>query len=491
MRKSCFIVLLLLLTGWADAAEIAGARPNIIFILTDDLGYGDAGCTGNPIVKTPNIDRIYAEGVRFSDFRVSPTCSPTRCAIMTGRHEFHSGVTHTINERERMSLSATTIAQVLQSAGYKTGIFGKWHLGDEPAYQPGRRGFDEVFIHGGGGIGQGYPGTCGDAPGNAYFNPVILHNGTFEKTRGFCTDVFFKQALQWIEQVKGKQPFFCYLATNAAHAPLSCPPQYEVPYKGRVVPLVSTFYGMIANIDENVGTLLDQLKQWGIDDNTLIIFMNDNGGFDLACKIWNAGMKGSKNTAHNGGTRAMSLWRWPAALKPATCDALTAHIDLFPTFAELAGAKIPPDLAAKLEGFSVAPLLKDPAAPWHDERILLTHVGRWANGAPPDKYGQCSLRYQRYLLYRLSDQSSWELYDLKADPGEEHNLVSSNRELLTKLNAAYDVWWTKTLPLLENEQAYKTAPRMNPFKAMYWRQYKGPGPNNVPPPAGFDFKVPS
>ena len=144
---------------------------------------------------------------------------------------------------------------------------------------------------------------------------------------------------------------------------MSCPPRYEVPYKGRVAPLVSTFYGMIANIDENVGTLMDQLKQMGIDDNTLVIFMNDNGGFDLSCKIWNAGMKGSKNTAHNGGTRAMSFWRWPVALKPATCDALTAHIDMFPTFAELAGAKVPTAVVEKLEGFSLVPLLKDPAQP--------------------------------------------------------------------------------------------------------------------------------
>src|SRR5258707_95073 len=135
----------------AADAPLAGRRPNIILILADDTGYGDAGCTGNPILKTPNIDRLYAEGMRFADFHVSPTCSPTRASIMTGRHEFHSGVTHTINERERMSLKATTIAQVLKSAGYTTGVFGKWHMGDAAPYQPNRRGFDEVYIHGCGG----------------------------------------------------------------------------------------------------------------------------------------------------------------------------------------------------------------------------------------------------------------------------------------------------------------------------------------------------
>jgi arylsulfatase len=472
--------------GRVEAATLSGRRPNIIFILTDDLGYGDAGCTGNPIVKTPSVDRLYREGERFSDFHVSPTCSPTRCAIMTGRHEFHSGVTHTIDERERMSLHATTIAQVLKSAGYTTGIFGKWHLGDEDPYQPGVRGFDEVFIHGAGGIGQTYPGSCGDAPGNTYFDPVIRHNGTFEKTHGFCTDVFFDQSLKWAGQVKGKQPFFLYLATNAAHAPLSCPPEYEKPYKGRVHPLVSTFFGMIANIDENVGKLLDKLDEWGIANDTLIIYMNDNGGFDLACKIYNAGMRGSKNTPHNGGTRAISLWRWPGAIKPATCDKLTAQIDLFPTFAELAGAKVSPEVASKLEGFSLVPLLEDPNAPWHDERMLFTHIGRWPVGAEPGRYGGCSVRWQNYLA--VNESKGWNLYDLRSDPGETTDLTKTHAEVIVKLNQAYAAWWEATLPLLENERAYKTAPKFNPFKEAYWKQFRGPGPNKVPPPAEFHSK---
>src|SRR6185436_1409079 len=168
-------------------------------------GYGDLSCHGNPILKTPNIDRFYRESVRFTDFNVSPTCSPTRSALMTGRHEFRNGVTHTIFERERMTTNAVTIAQVLQRAGYVTGMFGKWHLGDEAEYQPGRRGFDEVFIHGAGGIGQTYPGSCGDAPSNSYFNPYVLHNGRFVKTSGYCTDVFFAQALKWMEE-KGRAP---------------------------------------------------------------------------------------------------------------------------------------------------------------------------------------------------------------------------------------------------------------------------------------------
>lgn len=248
------------------AETLAGKRPNIVFVLTDDQGYGDLSCHGNPILKTPNIDRLHREGVRFTDFMVSPTCSPTRSALMTGRHEFRNGVSHTINERERLTLSATTLAQVLKSSGYATGIFGKWHLGDEPDHWPSRRGFDEMFIHGAGGIGQSYPGSCGDAPGNTYFSPAILHNGKFEKTNGYCTDVFFSQALKWIEATKGKQPFYAHISTNAPHGPLQVRPEDEARYSDKVKEAdVAKFFGMIANIDDNVGTLLAKLSEWGIE----------------------------------------------------------------------------------------------------------------------------------------------------------------------------------------------------------------------------------
>ena len=454
------------------SATADAPRPNILFILTDDQGYGDMSCHGNPVLKTPNIDRLHDEGVRFSDFHVSPTCAPTRCALMTGRHEFKSGVTHTIMERERMSLKAITIAQALRSAGYATGIFGKWHLGDEPNHWPSQRGFGEMFIHGAGGIGQSYPGSCGDAPGNTYFSPAILHNGRFERTDGYCTDVFFRQATQWIEQVKGRQPFFCYLATNAPHEPLQVRAEDERRYAGRVPPKAAKFFGMIANIDDNIGRLLLKLETWGIERDTLVIFMNDNGGTG-GVGVFNAGMHGQKGTPWEGGTRAASFWRWPGTLKPADVDRLAAHIDVFPTLAELAGAKVAKDVAQKLDGRSLVPLLRDAAAPWPD-RTLVTHVGRWPKGgAEAAKYAQCRVRNQRYSLISTGggESPAWELYDLKADYGEKHNLAAKRPAIAKELSDDYDRWWQEVLPCMENENA--VGPSVNPFKELYRKQFGG------------------
>lgn len=458
------VILLAMSAAPADAAE--ATRPNIILILTDDQGYGELGCHGNTILRTPNLDRLHGMSVRFSDFQVSPTCAPTRTALMTGRHEFRSGVTHTIMERERMSLKATTIAQVLRSAGYATGIFGKWHLGDEAAYQPDRRGFQEVFIHGAGGIGQTYPGSCGDAPGNTYFNPAILHNGKFEKTQGFCTDVFFTQALRWInEQRTGRQPFFAYLTPNAPHAPYNCPEKYAAMYQGKGLSKQAVgYYGMISNIDDNMGQLIEKLKEWNLERNTLLIFMTDNG-HPLA-NLYNAGMRGAKGTPYQGGTRVPSFWRWPGVCKPGVeVSALTAHIDIFPTLAELAGAKIPEGLA--LDGRSLAPLFKDAAAPWPD-RNLFIHVGRWAKGeAAASKYAKCAVRNQRFRLV-----NNVELYDIAADPGETRNVIQDHPQVVAAMRAAYDQWWEQILPALENENA--VGPKENPFKELYWKQFGKP-----------------
>jgi arylsulfatase A-like enzyme len=219
----CFALpILILIASCADqTAPQATKRPNIILIMTDDQGYGDLGCHGHPWLKTPHLDTLYSQSTRFTDFHVSPTCAPTRGALMAGRYPFKLGISHTILERERMALGVPTIADVLRDSGYRTGIFGKWHLGDEDAYQPEHRGFDEVFIHGAGGIGQNFPGTQGAVPGTSYFDPIIKHNGTFVQTSGFCTDVFFQQALSWIKDCHDAgKPFFAYIPTNAPPWPL-------------------------------------------------------------------------------------------------------------------------------------------------------------------------------------------------------------------------------------------------------------------------------
>lgn len=451
----------------------AAPRPNIIFLLTDDQGYGELGCHGNPILKTPHLDRFNAESVRFDDFQASPTCSPTRCSLMTGRHEFKSGVTHTIHERERMSLKSVTIARILKSAGYATGIFGKWHLGDEDEYQPGRRGFDEVFIHGGGAIGQKFTGSCADAPGNKYFDPVIRHNGTFEKTRGYCTDVFFSQATRWMDEQRKKGiPFFAYLPTNAPHAPYICPKEYQAMYEGKgLPPPVESYYGMISNIDDNFGKLLRTLKAWGIDKNTLVVFMGDNGhpvfrkpDNSPHDDIFNAGMKGLKSSPHQGGVRVSCLMRLPQiSPRGGTVKQLTCALDIFPTFAELSGAAIPAEL--RMDGRSLTPLMKNPAVPWED-RCLVTHSGRWPKGANPDdyKYKEFAVRNARFRLV-----NGTELYDIPADPGETTNVIERYPEEVKRMREVYEKWWAEVRPLLINEDA--AGPEVGPYVAAFKKQF--------------------
>lgn len=464
------IVSVVLLQYVCDWEVLAAGRPNVIIVITDDQGYGDLGFTGNPVVRTPSLDAFARQSVRLTNFHVSPTCAPTRASLMTGRHEFRSGVTHTIMERERLSLKATTLAQVLKSAGYTTGIFGKWHLGDEAPYQPGRRGFDEVFIHGAGGIGQTYAGSCGDAPGNTYFNPAILHNGVFEKTKGYCTDVFFAQATKWIGAKRdGDAPFYAQIALNAPHAPLQCPEEYSGRYAGKVSENEARFYGMIENIDDNFGALMKRLDEWNIARNTVVVFMTDNGG-TVGVKRFNAGMRGAKGTPFEGGVRVPCFWRWPEGFKGGVdCSALTAHVDIFPTLAELAGVKL--DEGLSLDGRSLVPLLRDPGAAWRD-RYLFTHVGRWAPGmANQAKFDKCAVRNTRFSLVNNS-----ELFDLIADPGQTRNVIDRFPEVTEELRRAYEQWWSEILPALENENVI--GPKVNPFKALYWKQFGG-GPDDA------------
>ena len=469
--RSLIASLLLLAPG---AAHAAAPLPNIILVMPDDVGYGDYACLGNPIMRTPAVDAFKKQSLLFTQFHVGPTCSPTRSALMSGRHEFKNGVTHTIMERERMTLKTFTLPQLLKTVGYTSGIFGKWHLGDEEAYRPEHRGFDEVYIHGGGGIGQTYPGSCGDAPGNTNINPALWHNGKFEKTTGYCTDLFFAQALKWMEARRGTtQPFFAYIPLNAAHGPHVVPKEYYQQYLGKpgVSEEAAKFFGMIENVDTNFGKLLAKLDEWKIADNTLVIYLaGDNGGTE-GVKIFNAGLKGGKGTPYQGGTRAACFFRWPAGGIPAAaeCAALSAHLDLYPTLAEITGATLSNEVKQQVEGRSLLPLLKNPQAAWAD-RTLVHHVGRWGKGqAEKSKYANCAIQNARFTLV-----NNKELYDLKADPGETTNVIAGHPEVVATLRAAYDQWWQELQPLLVNENVI--GPKVNPLKELYWQQFGG-GPD--------------
>lgn len=466
----------LLGAGEMNAGPADTTRPNIILVMPDDLGYGDYKCLGNPIMQTPSVDAFKKDSLLFTQFHVSPTCSPCRSALMSGRHEFKNGVTHTILERERMALSTFTLPQMLKTVGYISGIFGKWHLGDEDAYRPESRGFDEVYIHGGGGIGQTFAGSCGDAPGNTNINPALWHNGKWEKTTGYCTDLFFNQAIHWMNAKReAKQPFFAYIPLNAAHGPHVVPEEYYKQYLGKpgVSEDVAKFFGMIENIDSNFGVLLKKLEEWGIAENTLVIYLATDNGGTAGTKIFNAGMRGSKGSVYQGGTRAPCFFRWPAGgiRGGAECAALSAHLDLYPTLAQITGATLPDEVKQQVEGRSLLPLLKNPKADWA-ERTLVHHVGRWPAGkADEGKYSKCAIQNSRYTLV-----DNKELYDLQADPGETTNVIADHSDVVATLSAAYDQWWTETRPLMVNEDA--VGPKINPLKALYWKQFGG-GPDDA------------
>lgn len=454
----------------AAAKSLSGSRPNIILILTDDQGMGDLSCMGNPYLKTPHLDRLHAQGARFTDFHVSPTCSPTRAALMSGRHEFEVGVTHTIQQRERLAPGVVTLAEALRRAGYATGLFGKWHLGDDKPYLPQQRGFDEVLMHGSGGIGQFIYGDFQENSETPYFDNVLLHNDTVVRTKGFCTDLFFRAATAWINrQHAEKKPFFAYIPLNAPHSPMIAPEKS----KKRFLDLgfdeeSAARYGMIENIDDNVGYLLADLEQNGMLQDTLVVFMTDNGmgmrpGTIHGEKFtpFNAGLKGSKVSPDEGGTRVPSFWMWKGHLEEGIdIPALAAHIDLYRTFCDLAGADIP---ASPLEpgGRSLVPLLENPKADWPD-RTLFVHTGRWKTGDfKKSKNKLCAVRTSRWRLV-----NNEQLYDILADRGQAKDVAAEHPEVVADLRKKYDAWWDSLPPLLINEDLPDPKPGEFPIQKL-------------------------
>lgn len=402
--------------------------PNVVLVITDDQGYGDLSCHGNPILRTPNLDLLYRQSVRVTDFHVGPTCAPTRASLMTGRYCNRTGVWHTIMGRSLLRRDEVTMADVFAAGGYRTGIFGKWHLGDNYPFRPQDRGFREVLVHGGGGVGQ-----TPDYWGNDYFDDTYWHNGTLEKHSGYCTDVWFDATTRFIEANRD-QPFFVYLATNAPHGPYNVSEQYSDRYKGSDAPNAS-FYGMIANIDENMGRLMGRLRSLGLEGNTILIFMTDNGtaaGFQGG-KGFNAAMRGTKGSQYDGGHRVPCFVRWPAGGLDGGRDVgrLAAHVDLLPTLIELCG--LPKPAGFKFDGTSILPLLSSREGGWPD-RVLVTDSQRIEH---PQRWRQSAVMTDRW---RLIDGK--ELYDIHADPGQRNDLSGMRAEVARELRATYERWWT-------------------------------------------------
>jgi len=425
------LVLLPLACGSADEAP---DRPNIILIMTDDQGWAQLGSHGDPILQTPRLDAMAAESVEMTRFYVSPVCAPTRAALMTGRYNYRTGVVDTYLGRAMMAPDELTIAEMLGASGYRTGIFGKWHLGDNYPQRTVDQGFQASVVHKGGGIGQ-----PSDPPGSDYFDPILFRDGEQESFEGYCTDVYFDEAIRWIGEGNG-EPFFACIPTNAPHSPYLVPDSYREPYAAQgLSDKDARIYGMITNIDDNVGRLLDHLEAQGLSGNTIFIFMTDNGP---TTRLYHAGLRAQKASVYEGGIRVPFLVRWPDRLEPRKIEALGAHIDVTPTL--LAAAGLPTPSGPELDGINLLPL-------WDGEALQLpdrTYFVQAHRGNEPERYRAFAAVEQQFKLvqpvsFRQSppQDAALELYDLIADPGEETDLAAEMPEVVERLKAGYDDWF--------------------------------------------------
>lgn len=452
MKHFKFVLALLVSFNFVANCQnnFAADKPNVVIVITDDQGYGDLSCHGNPVLKTPSIDELYEQSIHLTDYHVAPTCSPTRCAFLTGHWTNRTGVWHTIMGRSMLRENEVTMGQVFKDAGYATGMFGKWHLGDNYPYRPEDRGYTEVMRHGGGGVGQ-----TPDYWDNAYFDGSYWHNGTPEAVKGFCTDVFFDYAKKFIKSSKASNtPFLAYIATNAPHGPMHSPEDSSRPYADLNVNLAN-FYGMISNIDDNVGAMREFLKEEGLEENTIFIFTTDNGS-SSGWKTFNAGMRGGKGSAYDGGHRVPFFIHWPEGgfTDPKDVDPITAHVDVLPTLIDL--CDVAPPAGVKFDGRSIAPLLSGQAQQWPD-RILVTDSQRVKD---PIKWRQSSVMTSQWRLI-----NGKELYDIDQDPGQESNVASGHPEVVNRLRQFYEEWWEELLPTFSNDTAiYLGHPQDNPAR---------------------------
>ena len=435
---SVFVVCLGVLTtcysqNKKDSKSDKKSKPNVIIVITDDQGYGDLACHGNPIVKTPSIDAFYEESIRLIDFHVAPTCAPSRSGLMTGRYANRVGVWHTIGGVSILRENEVTMAQIFQDNGYDTAMFGKWHLGDTYPARPQDKGFNHTLIHGGGGVGQ-----TPDYWGNDYFDDTYFENGIPKKFEGYCTDVWFDEAINFIEKSKD-EPFFCYISANAPHLPYNVPESYYNDYKDFDIPeFQKIFYGMITNVDDNFAKLQKTLKDLKIIDNTIVIFMTDNGtasGYiDVDGKMYgfNAGMKGIKNSEYEGGHRVPFFISYPNGNIGGGKDveALTAHLDILPTLATLCGIEMP---ELDIDGSDISSLMLDDEATL-DREYLITDSQRVQ---APIKWRKSAVMSDKMRLV-----NGEELYDVSIDPGQLNDLASQNPEQVKKMRGYYEEWWS-------------------------------------------------
>ncbi len=433
---------------------LKNTRPNVILIITDDQGYGDLSYTGNPHLSTPVIDSLARESVRFENFYVCPVSAPTRSALMTGRYSLRTGIHDTYNGGAIMASSEVTIAEMLKDAGYATGIFGKWHLGDNYPCRPVDQGFDESVVHLSGGMGQVGDITTYFKGDSSYFNPVLWHNGRQQSYTGYCSDIFAGQAISFISKNPDK-PFFCYLAFNAPHTPLQVPGEYYEMFRdidpssgfendSRPFPSMSEnnredarkVYAMVRNIDDNVGKVLKKLEEMGIEDNTVVIFMSDNGPQQTR---YNAGMRGLKGSVYRGGVRVPFYIRYPAVLKGnRDIQSTAANIDVLPTLAGICHAKVPDDRI--IDGRSLLPLLMGNEADGPERSLFFYWTRKY-----PELYNNVALQKGRYKLAGHTSYdpsvSDFELFDIVQDPFEQNNIVEGNSAIAGEMKKELDKYF--------------------------------------------------
>lgn len=408
---------------YAEDAE----RPNVVIVITDDQGYGDVAFTGNPVIKTPTIDKLCSQGTLLNNFHVDPTCAPTRSALMTGRYSDRVGVWHTVQGRSMLRRRETTMADILGTNGYATGMFGKWHLGDCYPYRPEDRGFQHCVYHQAGGVGQ-----APDYWGNDYFDDTYVVNGKHQRFEGYCTDVWFDEGMKFIKDNKDK-PFFAYISTNAPHGPYYCPTDYTQPYEGGPNVPNAEFYGMITNIDDNMAKLMKFLDDEGLADNTILVFMTDNGtaGGVRNGRGFDGGMRGRKGSEYEGGHRVPFIIRWPNGKIEAgkSVERLTAHIDILPTIIKLCELTAP-EIA--FDGSDIRQLLHTDGKGWPNRNLIVESQ----RVSDPIKWRKCSVMNDRWRLV-----NGEELYDLSADPKQVKDLAAEYPDVVRQMRGEYDGFW--------------------------------------------------